>query len=201
MELMRGSFFADYFFACRPYARREICGRGGAPMAFIGENRLGANVKRGFCGSQSQAGLAIQPLVGLGFGWRWLGTGRDCIARFKYIAAILSALSRQIDSLCGRAMDVPAAPGVVNVLYIRRSFCKYVFAIGRKSAILRLGNLSAHSANSYDFFFTAPKSFPTSAANLGETAASYGWRRHQHRYGGVRFAGDLGMDWRTSIYV
>ena len=116
MELMRWTFFAHHPFRWQSRARREICGRGGAPRGFMPENCFGANVKRGFCGSQSQAGLAIQPLVGLGFGWRWLGTGRDCIARFKYIAAILSALSRQIDSLCGRATVVPAAPGVVNVM-------------------------------------------------------------------------------------
>ena len=115
MELMRGSFFADYFFACR-LAAADIGGGGGAPRGFMPENCFGASGKRGFCGSQSQAGLAIQPLVGLGFGWRRLGAGRDCIARFKYIAAILSALSRHIDSLCGRAMAVPAAQGVVNVM-------------------------------------------------------------------------------------
>ena len=87
MEDMRRSFFVHHPFGWQSDARLDIRG-GGGPRAFTPKNRFGANVKRGFYGAQSQADLAIQPLVGLGFRWRRMGSGRDGIAVMPAVPAI-----------------------------------------------------------------------------------------------------------------
>ena len=83
MELMRPSF-TDHLFRWRPRARLDICSRGERPMGFMPENRFGAGGKRGFYWSQSQAGLAIQPLFGLGFRLRWSGSAVEGLSVFGY---------------------------------------------------------------------------------------------------------------------
>ena len=83
MKPMRRSFFAHYPFRCQPHARLDICGCGGRAMGFMPENRFGAGGKRGFCWSQRQAGLAIQPLFGLGFRLRWSGSAVEGIVRIR----------------------------------------------------------------------------------------------------------------------
>ena len=98
MELMRRLFFADYLFRWPPCARRDIYSRGGRPIAFTPENRFDACVKRVFYWSQSQAGLAIQPLDGLGFRLRWSGSAVERLTVFGYglaaTARVLTVLAR-----------------------------------------------------------------------------------------------------------
>ena len=65
--------------------------------------------KRGFCGSQSQAGLAIQSLVGLRFRLRWTAAGRDGAAVLRAVPAIRSALGRPNRRVSGREKDNAAA--------------------------------------------------------------------------------------------
>ena len=76
--------FTDHSFRWQPHARLDIYGRGARPMGFMPENRFGAGGKRGFRWSQSQAGLAIQPLFGLGFRLRWLGSAMEGLSVFGY---------------------------------------------------------------------------------------------------------------------
>ena len=82
------AFFVHHPFGWQSHTRRDIRGGGWAPRGFTPENRFGADVKRGVCGSQSQAGLAIQLLVGLGFRWRWTGSDRDFTAVMRAVSAI-----------------------------------------------------------------------------------------------------------------
>ena len=83
MELTRRSF-DDHPFRWPPRARRDICGCGAPPMGFMPENRFGAGGTRGFCWFQSQAGLAIQPMFGLGFRLRWSGSAVERLSIFGY---------------------------------------------------------------------------------------------------------------------
>ena len=102
MEPMRCSFFADYLFP-GPHTRRGICGRGERPIAFTPENCFGAGAKQVFCWFQSQAGLAIQPLFGLGFRLRWSGSAVEGLSVFGYglaaRARVLSVLTRVLSVL------------------------------------------------------------------------------------------------------
>ena len=97
METPRRSF-DDHPFRWPPRARRDICGCGGRAMGFMPENRFGAGGKRGFCWSQSQAGLAVQPFFGLGFRLRWSGSAVDGLPVFGYglaaTARVLTVLAR-----------------------------------------------------------------------------------------------------------
>ena len=86
MKPMRPSF-ADHPFRWPPHARLDICGRGERPMAFMPENRFGAGGKRGLCWSRSQAGLAIQLLLGLGLRLRRQRSGRDGSSIFEHGSA------------------------------------------------------------------------------------------------------------------
>ena len=103
MELMRPSFFAVHSFRWQPCARRDICGRGERTAAFTAENRFGAGATRGLCWSQRQAGLAIQPLDGLGFRLRWSGSVVERLSVFGYglaaTARVLSVLARVLSVL------------------------------------------------------------------------------------------------------
>ena len=93
METPRRSF-DDHPFRRQSHARRDICGCGAPPMGFMPENRFGAGGKRGFCWSQSQAGLAVQPFFGLGFRLRWSGSAVDGLTVFGYeLAARARVLS------------------------------------------------------------------------------------------------------------
>ena len=102
MESTRPSF-DDHSFRRPLYARLDICARGARPMGFMPENRFGAGGKRGFCWSQRQAGLAVQPFFGLGFRLRWSGrrwrdcpySGMESVAR----ARVLSVLARVLPVL------------------------------------------------------------------------------------------------------
>ena len=99
MELLRRSFFADYFFACR-LAAADIRGCGGAPRAFIRENRFGADVKAGVvsvsnpggpCDSAvGRLGVSLAP-VGVWAGWsrRFRVMGRHLRSLCYHVAAIL----------------------------------------------------------------------------------------------------------------
>ena len=96
MELMRPSFFAVHSFRWQSRARRDICNRGERTAAFTAENRFGAGATRGFCWSQRQADLAIQPVFGLGFRLRWSGS---VVERLSVLARILSVLARILSVL------------------------------------------------------------------------------------------------------
>ena len=102
MELTRASLRRSSF-SLAAYARLDICGRGEPPMAFMPENRFGAGAKRGLCRSQSQAGLAIQPLFGLGFRLRWSGSAVEGLPVFGYglaaRARVLTVLARVLTVL------------------------------------------------------------------------------------------------------
>ena len=80
--------FDDHPFRWSPRARRDICSRGAPPMGFMPENRFGAGGKRGFCWSQSQAGLAIQPMFGLGFRLGWSGSAVDGLAARAHVLTV-----------------------------------------------------------------------------------------------------------------
>ena len=72
------------------------------------ENRFGAGAKRGFCGSQSQAGLAIQPLGADGFVCAGGAAVLDGIAIFASWAAIcegFAAIHCHFASLRGRVLS------------------------------------------------------------------------------------------------
>ena len=106
MELTRPSFAHHPFrrpFRWPSHARRDICGRGERAMAFTPENHFGARAKRGLCWSQSQAGLAIQPMFGLGFRLRWSGSAVERLSVFGYglaaRARVLSVLARVLPVL------------------------------------------------------------------------------------------------------
>ena len=93
MKPLRTSF-TDHPFRRQPHARRDICGCGALPMGFMPENRFGAGGKRVFCWLQRQAGLAIQPLFGLGFRLRWSGSAVEGLSVFGYgLAARARVLS------------------------------------------------------------------------------------------------------------
>ena len=83
MKLTRPAF-AHHSFRWPPRARRDICGCGGRAMGFMPEKRFGAGGKRGFRWFQSQAGLAVQPMFGLGFRLRWLGAAMDRLSVFGH---------------------------------------------------------------------------------------------------------------------
>ncbi len=108
MELMRPAF-TDHSFRRPPCARRDIGGRGGRAMGFTPENRFGAGSKRGFCWSQRRAGLAIQPMFGLGFRLRWSGSAVERLSVFGYglaaTARVLSVLARVL-SVLARVLPV-----------------------------------------------------------------------------------------------
>ena len=94
MKPMRPSFVPHPLrrpFRWPPHARLDICGRGERPMAFMPEKRFGAGAKRVFCWSQSQAGLAIQLLFGLGFRLRRRGLGgmARVLSVFMFILSVL----------------------------------------------------------------------------------------------------------------
>ena len=95
MELTRLAF-TDYSLRCQPRARRGIRGRGERPAGFTPENRFGAGGKRGVYWSQSQAGLAVQPVFGLGFRLRWSGSA---VERLPVLARVLSVLARVLPVL------------------------------------------------------------------------------------------------------
>ena len=116
--------FVDHLFRWQPHARRDICGRGDRPMAFMPENRFGAGAKRVFCWSQSQAGLAIQPLFGLGFRLRWSGLAVEGLSVFGYgLAARVRVLS-----VCVR----------ICVLFVR-FFVRLSMNLGESARISRFG--------------------------------------------------------------
>ena len=102
MELTRHSF-AHYLFRWPLHARLDICVRGERPVGFTLENRFGARATRGFYWSQRQAGLAIQPLFGLGFRLRWSESGLERLSVFGY-------------GLAARARVLPVLVYVLSVL-------------------------------------------------------------------------------------
>ena len=101
MELMRRSFAHHLFrrpFRWPPHARRDIRGCGERTTGFTPENRFGAGGKRGLRWSQRQAGLAVQPMFGLGFRLRWSVSAVDGLSVFGYglaaRARVLTVLAR-----------------------------------------------------------------------------------------------------------
>ena len=117
--------FAHYFSRWQLHARLAIRRGGGPRWPLYGKIALARMSRQGSYWSQSQAGLAIQPLVGLGFRWRWPGFGRDGVAVFASWAAVckgFAAIRCHFASLRGRGPAVPAAI-LRDRRVFRRPFC------------------------------------------------------------------------------
>ena len=78
--------------------------------------KQGAGGKRGFCWFQSQAGLAVQPMFGLGFRLRWLGSAMERSSVFGY-------------GLAARARVLPVLVYVLTVLARVLTVFVYVLSV------------------------------------------------------------------------
>ena len=89
MGLMRFSFFAGYFLRLPAVVRRRDSALAAPRWGLCGKIASARMSNQGSYWSQSQVGLAIQRLVGLGFRWRRPGSGLDG-----------AAICRRLRSLC-----------------------------------------------------------------------------------------------------
>ncbi len=119
MEPMRPSFAHHPFrrpFRWPSHARLDICSRGERAMGFTPENRFDAGATRGFYWFQRQAGLAIQPMFGLGFRLRWSGSAVERLSIFGYglaaRARVLSVLARVLPACVHEFRGIGADWGV-----------------------------------------------------------------------------------------
>ena len=108
MEPMRRSFFADHPFRWPSCAARYLQPRRVSDGIYA-RNLFRRGATRGFCWSQSQAGLVVQPFFGLRFRLRWSGSAVDGLSVFGYglaaRARVLSVLARVL-SVLARVLTV-----------------------------------------------------------------------------------------------